>query len=802
MPFVLLLLSCVVLTLEVLETKIFAYCLANSLMFVVIGLALLGFGAGGTVLALRKQLGDPKPTVRAALLATSVLIIAAHAYFAQVSEQVRFGVEFATISSLVLLASPYFTSGMAMAAILGAPNANLSRLYGMNLVGSALGCCSLFVLLGPFTAPQVLVLCATVMGLLGAWLCRHRLAAGTLVLVVGAGLFVFAEDVFPYRPEPADSRGQLALLEQSVAEINDAEVEEVTQSAKLTEKFDRWDPTARVQVHDLTIESSEPTIQKTLNSLPAMWFTQDSSYGSPLLGDGPGRAAMHERTYFGAGYFRGQTEMDVLVIGLGGAPDVQTALHFDARSITGVDINQTTVGMVAGPFADFLGDPYGDPRVRIVIRDGRSFARTDDQLYDLIQLSGVDTKSVMSAGALAINESYLYTREGFEEYVARLKPDGLLCIIYAGDDYMHRLAISAMAALEKEGANEPHRHIALLRHNVWVIVMVKKTPFSAEECGQLDDWLASCKQENGETGAFLSVYELLDPGLNLRKAPEAFFIPDGRPTDSEVMQAARDGELDDYIAGYPLDLSPAPDSRPYFFALARNETVWSNTPRYFLELFTLAKIMAVLALVLIALPLVVFKARGIQIGRNLPFTVYFAALGAGFILAEIGLIQRYVLFLGHQGYAFPVVIGGLLVTAGIGSLWSERFQLAPHRLIVTVVAVVAGVIACHQLLLDFLFGLTADLPFEMRVLVAGAALVPLGVPLGMLFPTGLALVRRTSPLFIPWAFGINGVFSVLGTTIAVPGAMLYGFPSMAGLAAGVYVLAAVVTFHAARRVAT
>jgi len=799
MPFILLVLSCVVLTLEVLETKIFAYCLANSLMFVVIGLALLGFGAGGTALALRKKLGDPRPTVRASLLATAVLVIVAHAYFAQVSEQVRFGVEFATISSLALLASPYFTAGMAMAAILGEPNANISRLYGMNLVGSALGCCSLFVLLGPLTAPQILVLSAAVLGLLGAALCARRAMCSALVIAISAPLMVYAEDVFPYQPEPASSRGQLALLQKSVDTINEVAATGVEQRAALIEKFDRWDPTARVQVHELELETSDPDQQEILNSLPSMWFTQDSSYGSPLMGDGPGREAMHERTYFGAGYFRRQPDMDVLVIGLGGAPDVQTALHFDARSITGVDINRTTVGMVEGQFAEFLGAPYSDPRVRVVIRDGRSFVRTDDQHYDLIQLSGVDTKSVMSAGALAINESYLYTREGFEEYVARLKPDGLLCIIYAGDDYMHRLAISAMAALEKDGAAAPHRHVALLRHNVWVIVLVKRSPFTADECGQLDQWLASCKQENGETGAFLPVYELLDPGLNLRKAPEAYFIPDGRPTDSEVMQAARDGKLAEYIETYSLDLSPAPDSRPYFFALQRNETVWTDTPRYFVELFTLAKIMAVMALILIALPLFVFKARGIDIRRNLPFTIYFAALGAGFILAEIGLIQRYVLFLGHQGYAFPVVIGGLLITAGIGSLWSGRFQRAPHRLIATVIVLVGLVIAGHQLLLDELFGLTADLSLGMRVLVAGAALVPLGIPLGMLFPTGLALVRQSSPLFIPWAFGINGVFSVLGTTIAVPGAMLYGFPAMAGLAAGIYVLAGLVTYGAARR---
>lgn len=797
MPAILLIFSAVVLTLEVLETKIFAYCLANSLMFVVIGLALLGFGAGGTALSLRRQLGDPVQLVRKALLATAVLVIIAHAYFAQISEQVRFQVDFATISSLMLLASPYFTAGMVIAAILSAPGADLSRLYGMNLVGSALGCCSLFIVLGPLTAPQILVLCAVTSGLLGASLCERWRTVSAVVLLAGAGLFVQAETVFHYRPEPAESQGQLALLQQSVDTINTV----AGQKAELIEKFDRWDPTARVQVHDLIIESDNPEVAEKLSALPSMWFTQDSSYGSPLLGDGPGRVGVFEKTYFGAGYFRRQPEMDVLVIGLGGAPDIQTALYFDARSIVGVDINATTVGMVRGPMAEYLGDPYGDPRVSIVIRDGRSFARSDDRLYDLIQLSGVDTKSVMSAGALAINESYLYTLEGFREYVARLKPDGLLCIVYAGDDYMHRLAISAMTALADEGATEPYRHVMLLRQSAWVIVLVKKTPFTPAECQQMDAWMAASAQEGDETGVFLQVYELLGTAraLSLIKAPTAVFIPDGRPTTSPVMQAARDGELDSYVASQTLDLSPVPDSRPYFFALARNQQVWTNPPGYFRELFTLAAIMASLAVLLIALPLLIFKVRGIEVQRNLPFVAYFAALGAGFILAEIGLIQRYVLFLGHQAYAFPTVIGGLLITAGIGSLVSARFQSKPHLVIGAAVVITALVIAGHQLLLDPLFGLTADLPLAGRLLVAVGALVPLGIPLGMLFPTGLALVRRTSPLFVPWACGINGVFSVLGTTIAVPGAMMYGFPAMAGLAAGVYGLAALVTVPAARR---
>lgn len=788
MSAVLLALSWMLLTVEVLETKIFAYCLANNLIFVVVGVALLGFGAGGSALSVRRELGDPRGLVRGSLFATAISIVVAHAFFAHVSQELRFALDILTVATLAMLAAPYFTAGMAIAGILAAPGANLGLLYGTNLVGSALGCSSVFVLLGPLTAPQCLALCATAAALLGVVLGRRRILEGTVALALGGILFAAADTVFPYAPEPADS-GQLSLLEKHLRQAAANRKGKILR-AELVERFDRWDPTARVQVHEPVIETSDPEWRRLLAALPTMWFTQDSSFGSPLVAATPAAKAFYERTCYGAGYFRGRRGEDVLVIGLGGAPDVQTALHYEPRSVVGVDINRTTVRMVAEDFKGFLGDPYGDPRVRIVVRDGRSFVRGDRALYDHIQLSGVDTKSLLAAGTLAVNESYLYTRQAFGEYLSRLRPEGLLCIAYAGEALMHRMAVSAMAALEDLGAPEPWRHIVLLEQSQIVVVLVKRTPFTAVECDRLRDWLAACEQEDGTTGVFLLVYELLVPGgaLSLMAPPRAIHVPDEETSDP-VMRAAREGRLDRYLDSYGLDIRPVDDDRPFFFHLLRNESVWRDPPDYFQRLFTLVRIMAALAVLLIAGPLLVFRVRGIRVARNLPFAVYFACLGAGFILAEIGLIQRYVLFLGHQAYAFPVVIGGLLVAAGLGSLLSGRF-VRPRRVVVGAVTVAVLAIAGQQLGLDALFGATAAWPLGARVLVATVVLLPLGVPLGMLFPTGLRVVRRSSPLFVPWAFGINGVFSVIGTTLVMPGAILFGFRAMAATAAAVYVAAA------------
>ena len=300
----------------------------------------------------------------------------------------------------------------------------------------------------------------------------------------------------------------------------------------------------------------------------------------------------------------------------------------------------------------------------------------------------------------------------------------------------------------------------------------------------------------------LVFYDLLNPGLSLSAVPWAIFAPDGRETKDPLMKAVLAGKLDDYIRDHPKNLSPAPDWRPFFFNTARNEHVWNRAtrPTHFRNMFNLLWIMLVLALGLITGPLILFRRLGIAAGQNAPFALYFAALGAGFILAMSGLIQRYVLFLGHQAYAFPVVIGGLLVAAGLGSILAGRFQTRPATVMVAAVSAICAMLFLIQQGLAPLFSLTADLGLGVRILLALLVLLPLGVPLGMLFPTGLALVKRTSPRFVPWAFGVNGVFSVIGTMVVLPGAILLGFPAMALAAGGIYVLAAVVGIPLALRV--
>lgn len=873
MPLILFVLSFVVLSLEVLETKIFAYSLANNLIFLVIGVVLLGFGAGGTWLSLKPKLEDPRPLVRRNLFLCAVLLVIAHAWFALFADRVNFDINLAaiweagysaaafdaavpllwTLSVLVLLAAPYFYAGMAISAILAEKDAKVQTRYGINLLGSALGCASIFFILGPLTGPECLMACAGVLALMGVGLCQQKFTALVATVALGVPCFLYADAILPYPVQQAP--GQLALIENKAKAIVAAN--DQVQRLELKSEFDRWDPTARVEVHGLDYETSNPAFQAQQERLPTRFFTQDSSYGSPLVAATEAAKGLYTRTAYGVGYFRNKARPEVCVIGLGGAPDVQTALHHDPAHVDGVDINKTTIEMVRGPMAEFLGKPYQDPRFTAHVRDGRSFVRMTERRYDLIQLSGVDTKTVLASGTLALNESYLYTREAFRDYISRLKDDGILCIIYAGDKLRDRFAVTALRTLEEDfGASTAHKHLMMVEQSAMFCFLVKRSPFTAEECQQMDAWLAQADTGDGTTGVQVTVIEMLTEHLSLNNAPKALFIPDGRETEVEVMVAARQGSeaLATFIAerrkqepqaGYKdADggwvpevvaevLEPAPDSKPFFFNITANEQVldelWAGNAatQSFREMFQLLLMMLGLSVLLIAGPLVVFGARhahdgeeirphgkvglgeqiaepfllawrgGYEAVRNIPFAIYFACLGAGFVMAMSGLIQRYTLYLGHQGFAFPTVIGGLLVAAGIGSLLSAKAR-RPAKVMVTATIVICAALAGLQFGLPLLFEQTAGLELIPRVCIALAILLPLGVPMGMMFPTGLAVVKQRSPLFVPWAFGINGVFSVIGSTVVLPGSLLFGFPTMAYSAAGIYVLAALMGWLTSR----
>ena len=250
-----------------------------------------------------------------------------------------------------------------------------------------------------------------------------------------------------------------------------------------------------------------------------------------------------------------------------------------------------------------------------------------------------------------------------------------------------------------------------------------------------------------------------------------------------------------FLARYPLTLTATSDDNPFFF----NFYQWRNLLKSRSELdvgHTLATAQIILGLILIfsivsstgliLLPLFVFQRQGLHPEGKWGFIAFFLGIGLGYIFIEISCIQKFVLFLGYPTYSLTVVLFSLLTYSGIGSFLTGRMQRPPEERLLPLFGGLAVVGLLYLVVLPWLFQALLGSAFPLRVVVASAVLIPLGLVMGMFFPTGIQIVRQRNESFVPWAWGINGCASVVATVLAIILAMMYGFRVVTLLAVTVY----------------
>ncbi|MEC9047699.1 MAG: hypothetical protein VYA51_06775, partial [Planctomycetota bacterium] len=256
-----------------------------------------------------------------------------------------------------------------------------------------------------------------------------------------------------------------------------------------------------------------------------------------------------------------------------------------------------------------------------------------------------------------------------------------------------------------------------------------------------------------------------------------------------------------FYEAYPFDVRPATDDAPFFFNFYKWSGLFADRGEgakgaafsyhsdfpigHFVLGISMIQILALAAL-LIFLPLRKLRADGVRTPGSLRVFLYFAALGLGFMLFEIALMQKLVIFLGHPTYALSVVLTSLLASAGIGSLWSGRIERVHRRHLLLILLGVLGVVALNLLFINYLLPQLLGLSLWLRVVVVVVMLVPTGLALGVPFPTGIRVVEQTCPHLIPWGWAINAFFSVFGSIFCIVLSMAIGFSNVFYVAAGVY----------------
>jgi spermidine synthase len=490
-----------------------------------------------------------------------------------------------------------------------------------------------------------------------------------------------------------------------------------------------------------------------------------------------------------------------LVIGPGGGRDLASALVFGASRVDGVEINPIIANdVMRGQFREYSGGIYANPRVTIAVDDGRSFVRRSTRRYDVIQASLVDTWAATAAGAYTLTENTLYTVDAFDDYLDHLTDNGVLTITRWVFDGL-RLVSLAQEACARRGWPVADR-LMIVRHERVATFMLKGSAFTASETARVRD-----------AARRLGFEVLYAPGTVTRVVGVTTVT--GVPTD-EWIDGTRTGDYGRLITApdrerfyeqYAFDIRPTTDDRPFFFhttklknqldvAFGRSMLFGNGLS----ALLTLLAISVLLVALFVVGPLVIAD-RGIAHPRGwFSWLVYFGALGAGFMLIEVSVLQRFVLLLGHPVYSLTVTLFSLLLGTGLGAAWSRRLdertlRRSAVRGLLTIAAIAIVVVALLTPLV------TWAIPFSrgVRMGIAVVTLVPIGFALGLPMPTGLRMLVRQSPELVAWAWGMNGALSVLGATLAIFIAMNWGF-AVTLLAAALTYLFALTALLAASQV--
>jgi hypothetical protein len=790
------------LMLETTLTRLLAVAQYYHFAFLVISLALLGFGASGSLLSLSPRFlqgrnGGTEPgeagrrLIRFAGLGFFLSVGLAYAIVNwlpfdsySIAWDPRQIVYFALY--YLALTAPFLFAGIGIGGALAASAGRSHLVYAANLAGSAAG-----VLLAPlvlwFAGVPGAALASVLIGLLAAglagkpWQPSARLAVGLASLAVAAGFLAL---------------GVINLAANAPLGMAISEYKGLAHALRYpgSERvFGRWNAISRV---DVIAGAGTRLLPGLSYAFPG---TPPSQYGLSIDADSLQPVSLAGLDEFEALDFLPeaiafslQPGGQAVVFEPAGGLGVLQAARGGSREIFAVLANPLVPRAVSQVSSEL--NPYSLPGVWTVVESPRVFLQTSRDVYDILFLPLSDAYRPVTSGAYSLSETYHLTVEAFTGLLARLSPDGILVVsrwLQTPPSEEVRLIATLNEALRRRGIARPDQATLAYRGVQVMTVLVQPDGWSSAELAKVRSFL--------EDRRFDLVWA---PDLRLEETNRFNRLPE--PVYEEAVAALFDpAGGDTFLSAYPFEIAPASDDRPFFFHFFR----WGQTPELlatlgrtwqpfggsgYLVLVALLALVSLLSAGLILAPLLVRRRSGtgtVVPSRREPgrgrVLVYFTALGLGFLFVEIPLLQRWILLLGHPTYAFTVVVFALLSFSSLGSALAKSTWL-PRR----------GAFAILVLLAFATPWLSARLaaaglawPAPLRVAAAGLSLAPLGVLMGLPFPLGLAWLERRSPGWVPWAWAVNGCASVIASVLAAILALSYGFSLVMVCGAAAYGIA-------------
>ena len=769
---------------EVLLTRIFSVTLWYHFGFLSISLALLGAAASAVLCYLYPEFLAGDGHLRNLAISASLFSVTAPgSVIYHVSTQlpgfenaVGFYAAFGT--QLILLFFSFFFAGLCISIALFRYAEQVGTVYSFDLIGASLG--SLLVV------PLM-----------------YRWSPISLVFVVSSLGFVAA--LFFVRATTGRSAAQMllglgAVAGLVIASVNDSwhlfEVHTIKSYARSglqkqegEKLFEKWSPVSRVAVRAGEVHLAiGPALMATNDAgAPTVLPRFDGDYEAvqPMLGD-PLLAS-----------FRLKENAEVLIVGVGGGRDVLAALASNQKRITAVEINPIMGDLVTRHFADYIGRIFEDPRVTLHIQEGRNFVAGSDDRYDIILFSMIDSwSSAAAAGAYVFNENSLYTIEAIHDFMTHLEPDGILSMTrYFAWNEALRLTNLFAQYLDDRGIDDVGERIMVVRNRLKrpnAVVLLKNGRFTREEA---ETMLEIARRSDSMV---LHAPHLTESEL----APSELSGPFRAIVNPGALGKTREQIVDQH----PRDISAPTDDRPFFFYTKRPLDLFRFDPREHAArrlalplLYGMAVVFGAIALITVFLPLYLRSRAEIrEAPQRVRSLVYFAMLGAGFMLIEISLIQRLTIFLGHPTWSFVVVLAAILFSSGLGSLFSARWPDPNPRVLCAVLAGIVALVFFYAVVVYDQFIELMWLGKSGRILVSVVTIAPVGFLMGMCFPMGIQIVRRFHATLVPWGWGVNGAFSVFASVFSIVLAVSAGFKAGMFVGIGCYAVALLITASLAR----
>lgn len=740
---------------ELLTTRIFSLLMWYHFAFVAISIALIGLGGAGLYVYLFIDINkvNIKKIIIKKLISTGIIIFLVYLIIFNIQILIKNDIKSILKLAIVyfLLILPFFFGGQILIIIYRFFRDKISLFYFFDLIGASSGCLLFIIFINNIIPPNLILIITISFLILAALLLNKKVAVPVFIILIIS----------------------IPVLMGLNIKFNFFNIKYVKGHKEYDLLYEKWNAISRVAVYN-NARFIDWGINQNINFkyLPKMYTMDiDACAGMQMIEfDGDKNKIDFLKYSITSIPFYLKNKPSTLIIGSGAGKDVLVAYLFNSSDIDAVEINPAMKYIVDEKFADFTDRLYSRKELGInfILRDGRSFVRETKKIYDIIQLSLVDTWAASSSGALSLTENTLYTVEAFKDYMNKLSENGYLSVTRfqaePPNQSLRTLSIYLESAKEL-GIQNPEKMIYVATSNFYpnrivATFIFKKKPFLKEE-------IEGLKKITAELG--FTVYYSPDENFN-----------------NEFYRFINYSDKNEYYNNYIYDITPSTDDKPFFFYMLKLKNFFKTSDRgfevfnfkaIFLLFITLIIILFFNLLFIVSPILYKISVKEFFDVSTLPYILYFSSIGVAFMLIEIFLVQKFILYLGHPVYSLSIVICSLLFFSGLGSLTTNNIET--NKILKYLIKIFCVIFVLFLFFNFYFFDkiiyLTLSNSLILKYIISYILIGSIGFFLGKLFPCGIKLISENKSDYIQWMWSLNGTASVLGSLLAYIIAMNYGF---------------------------